>query len=410
MAVAVSGGPDSLALTLLADRWVRERGGEVCALTVDHRLRPESGAEIRQLRAWLSTRAIRHEVLVWSGEKPTSGLQEAARIARYRLLDGWCREHGCLHLLTAHHGDDQIETHLIRRRAHSGPDGLAGMSGIRELAGCRVLRPLLAFPKKRLVAFLEAEEQPFITDPSNLNPAFERARLRRTRGVIPPAVELSDPRAAIRRLGTLRAAREHDLSAPLVRSFSLHSAGFAVFDPSAFLAIPPEMAERILSALVGTVGGAGYPARREGIARLRGVLGSAAKCAYTLGGCRFVPWRERVLALRELASAAEPVQLTPGEQIFWDRRFKVAFPPSGRDPLTIGYLGPAGVAQLNRLSEQRRQRRLPRLLFPTLPAAWDNDEIVAVPHLGYLREGIGAVPRFILRPANPLTRAGFVVV
>jgi tRNA(Ile)-lysidine synthase len=114
--------------------------------------------------------------------------------------------------------------------------------------------------------------------------------------------------------------------------------------------------------------------------------------------------------LRELASAAAPVQLTPGEQIFWDRRFTVALPPSGRDPLTIGYLGPAGVAQLNRLGEQRRQRRLPRLLFPTLPAAWDNDEIVAVPHLGYLREEIGAVPQFILRPANPLTRAGFVVV
>src|SRR5271165_7668547 len=81
VAVAVSGGPDSLALAILADRWARRRGGEACALTVDHRLRPESGDEIRRLGAWLSVRAIRHEVLVWAGEKPRSGIQEAARLA-----------------------------------------------------------------------------------------------------------------------------------------------------------------------------------------------------------------------------------------------------------------------------------------------------------------------------------------
>ena len=147
LAVAVSGGPDSLALAILADRWARERGGQICALTVDHRLRPESADETRRLAAWLSARAIRHEVLVWAGEKPRTGIQEAARFARYRLLGGWCRDHACLHLLTGHHRDDQIETHLIRRRAHSGPDGLAGMSAIRELADCRLLRPLLGVAK-----------------------------------------------------------------------------------------------------------------------------------------------------------------------------------------------------------------------------------------------------------------------
>ena len=120
LAVAVSGGPDSLALAILADRWARETGGQICALTVDHQLRPESGDETRRLAAWLSARAIRHEILVWTGEKPRTGIEEAARFARYRLLGGWCRDHACLHLLTGHHRDDQIETHLIRRRAHSG--------------------------------------------------------------------------------------------------------------------------------------------------------------------------------------------------------------------------------------------------------------------------------------------------
>src|SRR5438552_7537765 len=94
VAVAVSGGPDSMALAILADRWARQRGGQAWALTVDHRLRPESAAEAQTVAEWLSARAIPHEILVWADEKPASGIQEAARAARYRLLAGWCRERG----------------------------------------------------------------------------------------------------------------------------------------------------------------------------------------------------------------------------------------------------------------------------------------------------------------------------
>jgi tRNA(Ile)-lysidine synthase len=131
LAVAVSGGPDSLALVLLAEKWARQRGGQAWALTVDHGLRPESAAEARRVAFWLAARSIAHQILVWTGDKPASGIQEAARDARYRLLAEWCRTHGCLHLVAAHHREDQVETHLIRRRAGSGPDGLAGMSAVR---------------------------------------------------------------------------------------------------------------------------------------------------------------------------------------------------------------------------------------------------------------------------------------
>src|SRR5205823_283329 len=141
--VAVSGGPDSLALVILADRWARQRGGVAWALTVDHRLRPESGEEARLVGEWLAARSIAHRVVHWTGAKPASGIQEAARAARYDLLAGWCRSHGCLHLLTAHHREDQAETYLMRRRAGSGLDGLAGMSAMRELPGLRLVRPLL---------------------------------------------------------------------------------------------------------------------------------------------------------------------------------------------------------------------------------------------------------------------------
>jgi tRNA(Ile)-lysidine synthase len=410
LAVAVSGGPDSVALAILADRWARERDGEICALSVDHRLRAESGEEIRRLGAWLSARSIRHEVLIWAGEKPRSGIQEAARLARYRLLDGWCREHGCLHLLTGHHRDDQIETHLIRRRAHSGPDGLAGMSAVRELQDCRLLRPLLGVARDRLLAFLEMEGQLFVSDPSNFDPVFERARLRREGGAPRNGADASGLLVEIRGFGEMRAAREGEQNAFLARYLAWHPAGFALLDPAMLWKTSPDVAERLLSRITVVVGGTTYPPRRERIARLREVLATAAQRGHTLGGCRFRRWRERILVTRELAKSAPPLQLRPGESVIWDRRFEILTPRGDSGRFTIGYLGLARTARLDRGTPQLRHAPLPRLLFPVLPALWDEKGIAAVPHLGYRREGVVGLPRVVFRPVNTLTQAGFAVV
>jgi tRNA(Ile)-lysidine synthase len=386
------------------------RGGGICALTVDHRLRPESGAEIRRLGGWLSARGIRHQVLVWEGEKPASGIQEAARAARYRLLAQWCREHGCLHLLTAHHREDQAETHLIRRAAHSGTGGLAGMSVIRELEGCRLLRPLLGIGKARLIATLEVEHQPFITDPSNRDPAFARARLRGGEGGPVPECDLDALLDAVGELGRERAAREPAGDALLARAVAVHPAGFAILDPSLLLAASPDIAERALSAVVSTLGGALYPPRRCRVARLLRVLGGEAYGGRTLGGCRFVAWRGSILVLRELAAAADPVLVAPGASLVWDRRFAVASPAGAKCPVVLGYLGRAGVGELDRRAPELRRAGLPPLIQPILPALRDEEGIAAVPHLGYRREGVALLPKLVFRPVKSLSDAGFAVV
>jgi tRNA(Ile)-lysidine synthase len=408
VAVAVSGGPDSLALAILVDRWVRSRRGEMCALSVDHRLRPESGAEIRRLGGWLSARKIRHEILVWEGEKPTTGIQEAARAARYRLLAQWCREHGCLHLLTAHHSEDQAETHLIRRAAHSGADGLAGMSTVRELDCCRILRPLLGIPKARLAATLAREGQPFITDPSNRDPTFARARLRG--GAI--AAPDGDPAAvleAVITLGRERAQRERARDALLARAVSVHPAGFAALDCAPLLAAPAEIAERALSAIVVMLGGGLYPPRRRRVSRLLRVIAGKVDGGYTLAGCRFVAWRGRYLVLRELAAAAGPIRILPGTSLLWDRRFEAALPATAVGPVTLDYLREIGIAELKGRAPEPRRTGLPRLIRPILPALWDEEGIAAVPHLGYRREGVSVLPRLDFRPVKSLSDAGFAV-
>jgi tRNA(Ile)-lysidine synthase len=404
IAVAVSGGPDSLALILLAQRWARQRGGQAWALTVDHGLRPESAEETRTLAGWLVARAIPHEILVWAGDKPTSGIQEAARDARYRLLAEWCRAHGCLHLLTAHHREDQVETHLIRRRAGSGIDGLAGMSAVRELAGCRLVRPLLSVPRARLLAVLVEEGQPYLRDPSNLNPAFERARLRLDPDPLGGA-PLDAVVGELRDHGARRIARERILDRLLARSVALHPAGFGALDPAVIAMADSESAERLLGRVAASIGAARYPARRARLARLRAGLAARPDRARTLGLCRFLPWRGRLLVLRELAAASAPMQVEPGASLVWDRRFAVDLAPSAPGGFTLGYLGQSGAA-----APEHGTGDLPRLIYPVLPALWDEEGLAAVPHLGYRRPGVEALPRLSFRPANPLTSAGFTVV
>ena len=178
LAVAVSGGPDSLCLTLLAHDWAAARGGEVIGLTVDHGLRPGSAAEASRVGEWLGGRGIRHQILNWRGGKPDTGIQEAARRARYQLLNQWVREHGCLHLLLAHTRDDQAETFVMRLGRGSGLRGLAAMPAVSYGADARLLRPLLGIRKSRLTAALRDTGQHWIDDPSNGDIRFERVRTR----------------------------------------------------------------------------------------------------------------------------------------------------------------------------------------------------------------------------------------
>lgn len=423
IAVGVSGGPDSLALTILADRWARGRGGTAWGLVVDHRLRPESGAEAERVCGWLAARGIPHAVLVWRGDKPATGIQEAARAERYRLLAEWCAAHGCLHLFTAHHRDDQIETFLIRRRAKSGVDGLAGMSAVREMPGLRLVRPLLGLPKARLPAFLDAEGQPYLEDPSNRNPAFERSRLRLGLAAAPRPLPASGerkepaPRAGkgegqvlldIRANAAARIARERELAVLLARAVALHPAGVAAIEPELLLA-RGALGEQALGRVAAVIGGALYPPRRERLARLCQGLEEHPMRARTLGGCRFVPWRGRVLALREPAHAAPPLWLSPGTSAVWDKRFAVSMPAIAPGRVRIGALGADGVARLGR-HPVGGDNPLPRFVYPALPAVWDDDGLAAVPHLGWRRVTAQYPLELIFRPAVSLLQVGFTVV
>jgi tRNA(Ile)-lysidine synthase len=284
VAVAVSGGRDSLALALLAHDWASALQGRIVGLIVDHGLRRESADEASKTRDLLARHGIAAEVLRWRGAKPASGLQVAAREARYRLLLDACKRRGILHLLVAHHADDQAETVVMRAARQSGPDGLAGMASLVEQRETRLLRPLLSIPRARLTATLEARAVAWIEDPSNVDSRFERARLRKAGAATAPA-SAGHARS--------RAAGDRRLAAAAVDLLEFDLAGAVAIDRAGFARLGRGLGCRLLSRVIQAVGSRDHPPRRERLERAAARLslgvsrGKSGKSQdFTLSECR----------------------------------------------------------------------------------------------------------------------------
>ena len=196
--LAISGGPDSVALMLLIKKWSDRPKYSIAVATVDHGLREESSREAETVGQWAQELGFTHYHLNWLEEKPTTRLQERAREARYHLLETCAKEIGADAIVTAHHADDQAETILLRLTRGSGLTGLAGMADTRKLNKIKLLRPLLNFSKADLVKICHEAHHPYFNDPSNLNDKYTRARLRK---LMPTLAEEGLTSDALRRLG-----------------------------------------------------------------------------------------------------------------------------------------------------------------------------------------------------------------
>ena len=289
--LAVSGGPDSIALMWLAARWRRAlaRGPRLVAVTVDHGLRAEAAREAREVKRLARSLDLDHRTMRWSGTKPKTGLPAAARAARYRLLAEAARAHGATHILTAHTRDDQAETVLMRLLRGSGIAGLAAMARESEREGVRLARPFLNVSKSQLLATLRKARIAFVDDPTNRDVNFTRPRLR---ALLPRlAAEGGDARGLVRlasRLGRANAAVEV-LADGAERYLALRDrqsppSGLAgkSFDLKAFAAMPEEIRLRLLLRAINRFGHEG-PAE---LGKVEAVLAALDRTAAARTGSR----------------------------------------------------------------------------------------------------------------------------
>ena len=385
VALAVSGGADSMGLALLAASW-----GNPIALIVDHGLRPESAQEAGLTATRLSAIGVPAHIITLDNLTPGPALAARARAARYSALSSAALENGCLDLLLAHHSADQAETLLIRRAARSGPAGLAAMAPIVHTAALRIVRPLLDIAPGELRAALSAAGIAWVDDPSNRNPAAQRTRIR---------VTLADPDgtgaetlalvAATKESANQRASLDSKIASELAACATIYPEGFAQLSPS----LPSPAA---LASLIQALGGRDYPPGRAAVARL-----AANQAPAVLAGMRLVRagrlgpgW----LLIREAAAIQPPIPAAPGS--LWDRRFRISrnaeLPPGA----TIGALG-ADAARF------RRATTLPSAVLATLPAVRINAMLAVVPHIGYLDAGTCSSLPILFAPAVPAAGAPF---
>lgn len=405
LAVAVSGGADSLALTLLAAEWAQARGGMVTALTVDHGLRPESAGEAASLGERLAARGVSHHILRWQeGDPADNNLQARARAARYRLLAEWCHDTAILHLLVAHHQDDQSETMALRLARGSGVDGLAAMAPLAPRAGLQLLRPLLSVPRSELREFLTARGESWCEDPSNLSTRFDRIKWRKilAQGGISPA-RLAQ---TAEQMGRARDALQRASATLAIDAVSLHPAGFAWLDPQPLLAAPEEIGLRLLAALLRTIGGQEFPPRLTGVENLWRDLQSGLPRRRSLERCLITPQAGRILVCRESRALAPPRALTPGRWVHWDGRHALRLGQG--EGLSVSALGAEGARTCRDAAEKAK---IPRAILSSLPAIMDKHGILAVPPLGYSDAESGVMDaEWHFAPHYPLAGTAFHLV
>ncbi len=391
LSVAVSGGADSLALTILADGWVRARGGSVIGLIVDHGLRAASAAEARLTAQRLAGRGIATRVLTLTDLQRGPALAERARQARYHTLVVACAELGALHLLLGHHAGDQAETVAQRALRGSASAGLAGMAGVVERPTVRVLRPLLAASPAALRGLLRAAGIDWVEDPSNRDRLALRSRLRAG------LARHDDAAAAIAAIGAAasvaaraRAAEEESVAIALATSVTLRPEGFVVL-PAARLPVA------VLRSLIQMVSGAAYPPSPDAVDAL-----AASPAAATLAGVRLLSAGRLgpgLLLAREEAAMAAPVPAASGAR--WDGRFRLADAAGVPAGATLGALG-------DEAAQFRARDGLPTAVLRTLPVLRAEGMLVAVPHLLYPDAAACAQVRVTFAPPRPACGAPFL--
>jgi len=258
--LAVSGGPDSLALLLLAAEFAKAHGTpeRFIVYSVDHGLRPEAAGEVAYVTEAARKLGFEARALRWEGKKPATGIQQAARTARYGLIAAAMKADRAEILLTAHHLADQAETVLMRLAHGSGIEGLRGMDYFAEIDGLVVVRPLLGVDPAELAKIVAASDLVPVIDPSNSDTDYERVRWRQ---MLPQLAALGlDARRLSRFADRMRDADQAlaSMAAPVETSVD-PATGSQKLQYAAFSRLPRAVAVRLMARLLGEVGGGQKP-------------------------------------------------------------------------------------------------------------------------------------------------------
>ncbi|SFA89338.1 tRNA(Ile)-lysidine synthase [Poseidonocella pacifica] len=366
LALAVSGGGDSMALMALAQDWAKQSGTQLEVLTVDHRLRTGAALEIALVERFCQAAQIPHRTLVWTGWDHRGNLQDQARRARYTLLSGAAQ--GCDAILLGHTKDDLAETFLMRLARGAGSDGLRAMRASFERDGTRFLRPLLSVSRESLRQLLRTRGIDWIDDPSNDDPRFERVRARKALAAMTELGFGADGIAiSAHHLAAENAALRREAFTVLTNTVEQVCGAFRIA-LTALADLEPELRRRAVLAMVRSLGAEEYPPRGDALAEFIAALVRGE--TRTLAGCLSYRHRDWCWLQREPAYLGPSV--SAGD--IWDNRWRFAQVEGAR----TRELGEDGLAQCG----DWRSVGLPRRVLLVSPALFKGETLHAAPFAG----------------------------
>ena len=297
LAVAVSGGVDSVCLLY----WLAGAGMNITALHVNHGLRDAADTETKYVADLCQKLNIPCQIFYWTGEKPSSGLEAAARDARYKFMTDWCVENNINALLVAHQADDQIETFLMNLSRGSGVNGLSAIQPESYRDGVKIVRPLLGVFRSELIKYCDDNGIKYFCDEMNDDENYTRVKIRKNRHLLSEKLGISDERIllAVENLSRARRALDGDVSA---RVKSVLYDDYALFSDSFLFDVPTDISLKSLGVLIQTIGGDDYQPRLNSLQFALGKLKS--DCKFTLGHCTVRRFKNQILIVPEGAKTS----------------------------------------------------------------------------------------------------------
>lgn len=364
--IAVSGGGDSMALLHLTRAWASVRGVTLSAITIDHNLRDGSAEEAAHVAQWCADLGVAHTTRVWRDWDRNGNLQDAARQARYRMINDWRGD--IEHILIGHTLDDQAETLLLRLKRGSGVDGMTGMKHVTpHPSGMTLIRPLLNITRQDVRDYLVGCDQPWFDDPSNDNAAFDRIAMRQLLPQLTSA-GISLDRFALMATHMQRAQDALDHTArDVFQTIGLQKGTDLIFEQAGFFAAHSEIQSRLMSAGLCWISGNAYRPRFEALQRALSDVQDGRTSS--LHGCLIYPHQNTLRITREYAATQGRA-----DQTVWDGRWQGIDLPAQS---SVQALGEHGAAQLD--SDLRKN--VPFRSLHVQPAVFFGDQLIYAPTL-----------------------------
>jgi tRNA(Ile)-lysidine synthase len=383
VAVAVSGGVDSIVLLHLITNWAKKQQHPLpTALTVNHGLRSESQQEAEFVVSYAKELGAKESfILNWKKQNIKCNVQSQARKARYKLLTAWCKNNNVKHLLVAHHKDDQAETFLLRLERGSGIDGLSSMDYKSFLNGVCILRPLLDFSRSNIEKYANFHQLKWVEDRSNTDLKYRRT-LYRNLLKASDNQEILTERICLTALHTKRAAKAlmHYTRLAFHGHVNVHDLGYIEIKLSEFYQLPEEIALRLLLYSIMAIGSKHYKPRYDSlIAIFNKILQKNNDVNCTLSECKIRKYGESILIIREASKIQKiTVSLPLNGPIEWDNRFSCTILGNQECSVTIAPL--------------RKTQKIPQFLkdynccpevFYSLPVVQKDEKVLAYPHVNH---------------------------